>query len=518
MRYLLRYICTLCLLLLGACQQGGGVVDDEQISVTLKLGTASITRGAVTDSPTNTDSWSQAERAVDGRYIYLLSVYIVDANKTIVARKENIAVDSQAKEVVVEFDKSSNFKRGVHTLMAVANHSDHRIGGTTYASGLTGVWSANSYNDLMSNMISASSDFVSPKDVIQPLSLMKEFEIHTGSNFVEGELVRSIARLRIEVKNNSGVLPLKIKDLTFSNNFAQRSAYVFDDGSDRKYFAPTGAIVATSGDALQPFVRDAGKDYKTINSQASAVVYDGYLLESKAAGDDGFTYTLNMSYENAEWTMDVFKRESSVAIKKARDMRNFTEDYFLIYNPTTKKYLSVEGNSVVLASIGDFDAIAARNIWQISYNGNYHYFKNVESELNLKATSNTITLSDSRDRFTLSDKSNNILIKDYETSGRYLYIDGETVKGGYSDGYENMGFHFYKITKTTISFSEDIDREIVIPLTSIDPISQQSSKVTAIKRNDFINALVTVSYNPYSGEFDFLVEDWELGGGQVDFN
>jgi hypothetical protein len=90
-------------------------------------------------------------------------------------------------------------------------------------------------------------------------------------------------------------------------------------------------------------------------------------LESKAAGDDGFTYTLNMSYENAEWTMDVFKRESSEAIKKARDMRNFTEDYFLIYNPTTKKYLSVEGNSVVLASIGDFDAIAARNIWQISH-------------------------------------------------------------------------------------------------------------------------------------------------------
>ncbi|MBR5807474.1 MAG: hypothetical protein IKY24_02515, partial [Alistipes sp.] len=337
-----------------------------------------------------------------------------------------------------------------------------------------------------------------------------------GSNFVEGELVRSIARLRIEVKNDSGVLPLKINNLTFSNDFAQRGAYVFDDGSDDKYSFPKGAIVATSTDALQPFVRDASKSYKTINSQSSAVVYDGYLLESKDA--DGFTYTLNMSYEDASWTLDVYSRDSDVAIKKAKDMKNVSEEYFLIYNPTTQKYLSVDGSSVVLASIGDFDAIAARNIWQITYSDSRFYIKNVESNTYLKATNNTVTLSDSRDRFNLSDKSNAILIKDYETDGRYLYIDGETVKGGYSDGYANMGFYFYKITKTTTTKTEDINREAVIPLTAIDPVSQQSSKVTAIKRNDFINALVTVSYNPYSGEFDFRVEDWETGGGQVDFN
>ena len=515
MRDLLRYICTLLLTLLCACHQGGGV-DDDQISVTLKLGTTMLTRGAVTDSPSNPSAWSQAERAVDGRYIYMLSVYIVDAEKNIVARRENIAVNDQASEVVVEFDKSYNFKRGVHTLMVVANHSDHRIGNTTYSSGLTGAWSATDYDALMSNQISASGNNISPKDVIQPLSLMQEFEIHTGSNFVEGELVRSIARLRIEVKNDSGVLPLKINNLTFSNDFAQRGAYVFDDGSDDKYSFPKGAIVATSTDALQPFVRDASKSYKTINSQSSAVVYDGYLLESKDA--DGFTYTLNMSYEDASWTLDVYSRDSDVAIKKAKDMKNVSEEYFLIYNPTTQKYLSVDGSSVVLASIGDFDAIAARNIWQITYSDSRFYIKNVESNTYLKATNNTVTLSDSRDRFNLSDKSNAILIKDYETDGRYLYIDGETVKGGYSDGYANMGFYFYKITKTTTTKTEDINREAVIPLTAIDPVSQQSSKVTAIKRNDFINALVTVSYNPYSGEFDFRVEDWETGGGQVDFN
>ena len=56
-----------------------------------------------------------------------------------------------------------------------------------------------------------------------------------------------------------------------------------------------------------------------------------------------------------------------------------------------------------------------------------------------------------------------------------------------------------------------------ITLTTIDPITQQSSAATAIKRNDFINVLVTVSYNPEAGTFEFYVQDWNSGGGSVDF-
>lgn len=513
MRNLLRYILCLVLLSLAACHEGGAGVDDEQISVTLKLGTGAATRG-VTDSPSDTSSWSQAERAVDGRYIYTLSVYIVDAKKNIVASKENITVDNQATEVVVKFDKSPDLKRGVHTLMAVANNSNHTIGNTTLNSGLTAALAAGSYDALMNNKISSGDDYVSPKDVVQPLSLMKEFEIHAGENFVEGELTRTFARLRIEVKNNSGSLPLKINNLTFSSNFAQKESYVFDDGSDKKYSSQTGAIVATSDGALQPFMRDNNENYKTIPAQSSAVVYDGYQLESKATTENGFTYTLDMSYEGTSSSYDVFSvSDTDTAISNISKISSGS--YYLIYNPANDRYLSASDNLVTASELKNFNNIRTSNIWQVIQSGNYYYFKNVETGKYMQApTDSSISLGEYDQSFTLYNDSNGGINIYTSKTWRYIGVNENSAKG-FQQASNPTRFNFYKVTKTT---TKDINKEIDITLTSIDPVSQQSSKVTAIKRNDFINVLVTVSYNPTSGEFDFRVEDWDTGGGQVEFN
>ena len=50
---------------------------DECAELTFRISTESVgSRGNVTDYPSNPGSWSQAERAVDGRYLYNLSVYL----------------------------------------------------------------------------------------------------------------------------------------------------------------------------------------------------------------------------------------------------------------------------------------------------------------------------------------------------------------------------------------------------------------------------------------------------------
>ena len=80
-------------------------------------------------------------------------------------------------------------------------------------------------------------------------------------------------------------------------------------------------------------------------------------------------------------------------------------------------------------------------------------------------------------------------------------------------------FKIYKVIENRIdNEKQDISYSTPIILTTIDPISQQSSPATAIKRNDYINVLVTVSYNPVAGKFEFKVEDWHNGGGNVEFN
>ena len=174
-----KFIIGCLILLMVACQQQEMVESmEEPAELTLKLVVPNnASRGNVSDNPTNTTTWTQSEKVVDGRYLYAVSVYLVDATGEIAACEE-VSIDNQATEVVVEFDKSSELKRGIYTLMAVANHKDYTIDETTYQSGLSNEWGTvtkgTSANTLLEKLIESSSDNISPKDVIQPLSLMKE--------------------------------------------------------------------------------------------------------------------------------------------------------------------------------------------------------------------------------------------------------------------------------------------------------------------------------------------------------
>ena len=60
-------------------------------------------------------------------------------------------------------------------------------------------------------------------------------------------------------------------------------------------------------------------------------------------------------------------------------------------------------------------------------------------------------------------------------------------------------------------------REEVV-LRTIDKTSGEVNDVHEIQRNDFIRVLVEVSYNPDKGDFEFIVNDWQTGGGDITFN
>ena len=56
-------------------------------------------------------------------------------------------------------------------------------------------------------------------------------------------------------------------------------------------------------------------------------------------------------------------------------------------------------------------------------------------------------------------------------------------------------------------------------LTRIDPETAVVSDVHTIARNDFINIVVTVSYNENSGEFKFEVNNWNGPvNGEIEYN
>ena len=518
-----KFIIGCLILLMVACQQQEMVESmEEPAELTLKLVVPNnASRGNVSDNPTNTTGWTEAEKVIDGRYLYAVSVYLVDADKKVVACEE-VTVDNQATEVVVEFDKSSELKRGIYTLMAVANHKDFEIDGTNYQSGLSTAWGTigegASADVLLNKTIDSSSDYISPKDVIQPLSLMKEVELHAGHNEVEGELVRTFARLRIEVKNNSGTENLKVNDLTFSDNFSQKFAYVFDQGM---YDFETGAPNVASPKTLQPFSVDEGKNFKTIQAQQSAVVFDSYLLESKAQSGKNYTYTLNLSYDAFSNVFRIGKELNKVDEIARSDYKNCC---FLIQNVKNKRFMCVEYSNLVSSpcSLNELktlleteDEAADKYLWYLEATdqANCYCIKNKSTFDYIRMLTTWGVSLDQNIIHPFRFFSNSDLGIQMQSKGEIeLYIcDWGSWYGGMDALVDESNFVFYAVDNK-LGYSSPI------VLTAIDPISQQSSPVTAIKRNYFINVLVTVSYNPVAGKFEFVVEDWNQGGGSVEFN
>ena len=517
----------LLLLLLVGCEHN--VNHGDYAELTFRFTTSSIaSRGNVSDYPNDPSKWTQAERIVDGRYIYILSVYIIDKNKQIVATKENICVDAEATETIVTFDKSYNLKRGIYTVMAVANHVDYTIDGATYLSGLINTWQSTDYQSLMNNKIALNSeDNLSSKNIVQPLSMMKTIDLHAGNNMVEGELVRTFARMRIEVKNNSGTLPLNIKSLIFNDNFTQQQAYVFDDGSDRKYFGTKGAPVSTSTHALLPFANDSSSDAKIIEARTSAIVFDGYLLESRLNDGEFYKYTLDLGYESTITAYD-FKPDWNNVINSVNSMNVGDESYFLLYNTYTKRFFSAGTDKVTVAELDkNSPTVATDHVWKLVPTGveNQYYILNIEKGLYMQnPNSSNVAISSTPVAFTFANKQsgNNAYITIAGTGNRpyYLYVNNlYNVLGYFSNSNSGAYFTLYKVNKNLTSVGGSaISYNTPIILKTIDPITQQSSPTIAIKRNDFINVLITVSYNAIAGKFEFFVEDWNQGGGSVEFD
>ena len=491
----LEYIFIGCLmLLLAACQPQDVMEESEELAeLTFKI--------ALSDSG--------SRGLEDGDYLDEVSVYLVNANNEIVARKENISVPDNATEVEVKFEKSDKLKRGIHTLMAVANHRT-----------LNSFTNTDDYNALMNKQVHATTntDNISPKNIIQPLSLTKEIELHAGHNEIEGELVRTFARLRIEVKNNSGSMPLKINSLTFSDNFSQKQAYVFDDGTDRKYTFDTGAPKSTSTHALQPFTTDDGQSYKTIEAQNSGVVFDSYLLESKVAEGEKYTYTLDLAYGATANGFIV-----GTELNRREEINKVASGYFLIKNLRSGKFMYCNNENKVYQG-GNLSYLesqllqggATNYLWTLESGGdNKYYIKNVSTGYyigNPNSSNSAVGAVQKKNvSFTFSDYGygNGVMMK---YNSNYLNdYSSNFICGWYDSGDIGSTFSFYVIDSA-------IEYDTPITLTTIDPITQQPSSATAIKRNDFINVLITVSYNPVAGTFEFHVEDWNTGGGQVDFN
>ena len=491
-----------CILLVG-CQKDDYPTQEEMdkypASLTLSFSSSSIleTRGLEDlDDSNNVEEW---EKIVDGRKMYRLAVFLINEENEIQAYQEldenSEGFNDTHTEATVTF---TNINHGNYQLLAVANY------GTESSLNLTGALSMDpatiTATELLNKRIASESDsYLCNKETPYPLTLRKNIVLQPGANTADGELVRTYARIRIGIRNQSAVADLKVSNLKFSDRFTQTNVNLFNTGGNSSV-----SPVLTSEDAIHAFSETTvpkivgTDDNMKVNE---SVLFDGYLLESE--NSNGYSYTLTVDYGGGNVVDDKNTVNSTTTLNNQSNGRQF------LFKAQNGGFLYVNGNSIVVDNSSE-DIILAKSditsyLWTFEGNENSYKIKSVSSG---KYISSSASLSNSGQIWSFSENNNKSALRIYYTSGKktyYLRIYNNQLTTNSSN---STSFVFYPIASTSVT----------VPISVIDKQTGEANPVTAIQRNDLINILITANYNEKLGHFTFEVADWKQIQGGVTFD
>ena len=581
--------------------------EPVNLTVSLKVPRIELSRGVSDDPRNEDGTWNEWEELVDGRKLYHVTLFLIEKTtqrlvgiRDIEHGSDHITVATNAygangfskngvvdpnlktaEEVVFTFNYDhprhgdcEKLRRGEFLLLVVANHTDRSqtIGSTTYTyaglknsngttleslvesikttfdvkngKGIDNFTQENtSYADFFDFPVIANDDYLCDKNAPQPLSLVQNIALNPGDNHVSGELKRTYSRVRIEVMNNSGTNPLKIKDFSFSENFAQKQTYLFvhPDNADRQFtsgFSKAAPKVA-SLTAITPY-----SDEASVAIGTRQVLFDGYILESQAGAYANYTYSLDLWYEGENYIKEeyVVSDESYSDISSLKSFFSANpDDYFLIKNMRREsqygqnRYIYVENDQLLQGnSYMNAELINRNALWQLEAfdaGKNQYYIYNVGATSYVGAApgsgSKFPTIIQNKVYFTFSDNTG---------SWGGIQMSASSVADGVGDSYSYMndnngsficsylgndggnGFKFIPVSLDNTEVPARYEGEVV--LETIDPVTAYVSPVSSIQRNDFIDVLITMTYNKNNekGHFLFEVIPWKTGGGEIEFN
>lgn len=475
----------------------------------------------------------------------------------------------QSRVVRVTFDYNApkhgdieKLARGNYVLLAVANYSESdTFGNTGVAARVQSLVEDFDPNSGIENFNPGRADFYNlqlripeiegapfpylrPSDVLIPQSCSENINLVAGVNRTSVKLEYTSARIRIGVRNYSDI-DLKINDLTFSNNFTQSTCYLFSRlNSDENYAIATGhhgkgAPIATHANAITPFV----PDQIITKDMGVTTIFDGLIYESRDL-DNNYVYSLELGAD----VINYHYYEPKNGGQRIHYLSEIDSQgpYFLIRRRGEEtyemnSYLFVENDKVYASpDYGYTPQQVLENcrenryynyVWELVKSGSSYYIRNVETEdyierirtnysevesarlqmvgweeYQTRADTFTVSVSDTNNGYFLF-KSNS-----YYWSDAYINVRNNNVVGWNGTGPWSQFVLFPVEQLHETSMREDI------VLRTIDSETGVASDVHEIKRNDFIRVQVGVTYNPYRGNFDFVVEDWTPGGGEITFN
>ena len=184
------------------------------------------------------------------------------------------------------------------------------------------------------------------------------------------------------------------------------------------------------------------------------------------------------------------------------------------------RFLTVSGNGVTTSQNNKTELDPVQDtpvIWEITNTSGYNYtLCSMNNNKYLNLTSSSVSLSDTSSEMFISSSSGQIR-KSINGYTYYIYVENDGRLS--SSWYLNTNFTFYPLTleeSSNPTSGTATTKDCIIPLeTLIDGVPQPTY---IIRRNDFINVLVTVSYNENYNRIDFEVKNWVEKNENVEFN
>lgn len=504
----------------------------ETTSLTINIGAPTIditTRGVSNDPDNANGTWTDWELLVDGSRLYRATLMLVDnTNKLVGYADFNDEIKTtRPTEVTATFNELT--PNATYKLYAIANYSAidswggltsmPNLASLTVGSDITSTITAlNNYT-----MPNTGTDYIAAKQP-QPLSLVQDITMPAyGSKSVSAELLRTYARLRIEIENRSETDDLKVNSLTFgssTSNFGYRTTPLMKV-EDSQIPNANGRLDYDATDAITPFAALSipKLNLSDPNNNNSAVAFDAYIYENKDT--NGFEYNMNLEYGTSQVNEIITYNKGDGQDSPTGSNANL---YMIGYSRNNNNYYLTANNNGIGTTTNNntvFNDQAQTVFWEVvKVSGNTYTIRSASQNRYIDITTSDVVLTNSSTNLTISD---NRIYKSIR-SGRneytyYIKRNNNNDVNTTTSSRDAATFYFFPITKniTEEIVSEGVKKDFKVSLATI--INGVSNPTTIIRRNDFINVLVTVSYNKNSGSINFHVSDWNTGkGGDVTFD
>lgn len=482
---------------------------------------------------------TRAEGAVDGSKMNNLHIWLVGSDGSIKDYIDGTVayVDDNTRYCTIDAGGATakalftNVEKGNYTLYFVANLpsgfplDSYQKGGTI----------DDSFKDrLLANVVDNQPPYNETSGM--PLSLVKSISVGAGTNSLTGELVRTCARIRLTVRNNTVSNTLILRKIALSANGNPSTGYLFPrENFSIPVKAPMGPFnsleLTTEGETTD-IVIPHGETHTYINQYMYETGPNGSVsLGFNIAGGlfaDGVTYGVMGQVETgSSGTKTVYTANgtssSSIDPGTYYLIKSNTGGYFLYDDGSGTPKATSETTAVALMSgenpkkyLWSFSATGTANIQNV-YTRNY-LIVGIDGTVSMNDNKSTVKINNTIGKgFRFYNSSGNTY---YTLSVSSSNVSSIHVKKEVSSD-QSCYLQLYRVTSqevpvpsTELNLKDNngnaAEKYFDQTISSLNYIGKYGTPVPLkhIYRNQDVQIVVNVHYNPSSGVLYFETTDW----------